>query len=314
MGNLANPSLTHYSDSSYNDYPDTAISDGNLTTYVQCMSWISINLGSPKILSLLRIAVPNNYARGAFGGAVFQGSNNSTDGLNGDWTILYTFYYPDDLINGTFGPFLTLPGTTAYKFYGISGLTGALGRRIILEWELIEQLSNPLSFLGLKNAARGKTYTVSPTPIFNSDPLLTKLTDGLIGTTPTESDVNGVMWNSGTPEVIIDLETTTKLFGCRFYFMTDLNGSYPPETITIYGSVNGTDYTPLNTFYRTSDWEFTLDVDQVVCSSNLPLTGSYKYIKTVFTRRSGNPDFRLHLSEVEIYKVRDIPTTQVLIF
>jgi hypothetical protein len=83
----------------------------------------------------------------------------------------------------------------------------------------------------------------------------------------------------------------------RFHYNeTHVSQIYCPNQVVISGSNNGTDYVTLGTFVKTTNWA-TSEAAAVFWSSDLVISGFYRYVKCVFTYQA----YLLFLSEIEIY-------------
>jgi len=138
MPDVSSAAYTHYSDCSYHDYPDSAISDNNPSTYVQGCHYIAIDLGigNAQILGWIRIAVLNSAAKTAMNNSLFQGSNDSTNGSDGTWTTLHTIL-SSELVDSGFSNEIAVTLSIGYRFFRISGLPAG-SSIVICEWELLQ--------------------------------------------------------------------------------------------------------------------------------------------------------------------------------
>ena len=130
--------VTYYSDNVYGS--PVYVSDGNLATYCQQMSYIAIDFGSgnSETISQIKIAVHNTTAQTAITGATpyFQGSNDTTNGVDGNWTNLVqitsvNFGTPDSYPG--FGDVIEFVNTTAYRWHKLAGTTRSPST-VVNEW------------------------------------------------------------------------------------------------------------------------------------------------------------------------------------
>ena len=132
--------VTYYSDNVYGS--PVYVSDGNLATSCQQMSYIAIDFGSgnSETISQIKIAVHNTTAQTAITGATpyFQGSNDTTNGVDGNWTNLVqitsvNFGTPDSYPG--FGDVIEFVNTTAYRWHKLAGTTRSPST-VVNEWIL----------------------------------------------------------------------------------------------------------------------------------------------------------------------------------
>jgi len=143
----------------------------------------------------------------------------------------------------------------------------------------------------------GKTYTLTTPHTSFPDTGGIEMTDGIIGTTTPDAKWTG--WTSGSPTARIDLGTAYALGHVRFHYLIDeVNTVYAPNQVVISGSNDDSAYTTLGTFVKTTGWTDG-GGRAVYWSNNLAVTGSYRYVKFVFTPQTN----WLFLSELEVYGI-----------
>jgi hypothetical protein len=129
------------------------LSDGLFVNPIQNFNWLAIDLGAAnaKDVTRLRFYLANEFAETAFKNQVtFLGSNNTTDGTDGDWTTIIS-----DMSSLT-GPATSYPGWTnkltfsngvAYRWYKIVDATPG-NNTVVYEWEL-EATVAPVNYYGI---------------------------------------------------------------------------------------------------------------------------------------------------------------------
>lgn len=133
---------SHYSNNTGGSGPNDMADDDISSAALQNFSYIAVDLSAPRTVERLRVALHNSYSLTQQQSAEpwFQGSNNSTDGSDGDW---------DNITQLTSGKW-TAPGSypgwcldeifsnaTAYKWYRING-TNQHNNNVMNEWEMFE--------------------------------------------------------------------------------------------------------------------------------------------------------------------------------
>ena len=128
---------THYSNNAFGS--PSYMQDDNLATYCQSMSYISVDGVDEKVASL-KLAVHNSTALAALksDNPVFQGSDNSTNGSDGDWTTITTLT-DDDIFTPTSYPGWAVDkvftNDISYSWYRLSGIT-QITNNVYNEWEM----------------------------------------------------------------------------------------------------------------------------------------------------------------------------------
>ena len=131
---------THYSD---NDFGAPAnMADDNLATYCQSMSYVSVDLSSNYTVSRIKLAVHNATVRTQLisDEPIFQGSNNSTNGSDGDWTTIMTIGGSDVDTPGSYPGWVVdkeFTNSISYNWYRLSEITKTVNN-VYNEWEMFE--------------------------------------------------------------------------------------------------------------------------------------------------------------------------------
>jgi hypothetical protein len=130
-------SYTHYANNQYG--ASANLKDNSLTTYCQSMTYCAVNCTTSQSVSSIKIAVHNSTARGNLcsGSVKFQGSNNSTNGVDGTWTDLVTITstnYGTPASYPGYGNEISISSPGYYTWYRISGLAQNTST-VINEWQ-----------------------------------------------------------------------------------------------------------------------------------------------------------------------------------
>jgi len=140
------------------------------------------------------------------------------------------------------------------------------------------------------NESSGKSYTKDPQPSSSyPDDGDAELTDGLIDQATKGYDVG---WQNVDPTIRIDLEESKSIAKVKIrYAVNTGDGVYAPNSVTIYGSENDSDWTELGT---KSDFDSSGGNHWAEITG---LSGSYRYVKFIFVRGG---EWTM-LSELEVY-------------
>jgi len=125
---LTSSGLTHYSDG----VSSSNISDNSTSTYVQYYTYIAVDLGSgnAQAIGSLRLYISTAGNITAVNGRTLYGSNDSTNGVDGTWTPIYTT--PSSGAAAGWNEFTV--SSSAYRWYKIDGPNDGSA---IWEWELL---------------------------------------------------------------------------------------------------------------------------------------------------------------------------------
>ncbi len=151
-------SYTHYTDASNPPYTNGIyVSDDDIVnTYIQRFTYIAIDFGAgnEKIVYRLMLYILNSYARDNLRQGTFKGSNNSTNGIDGNWTTLTTLasltwpagWDKVDFVN-----------ITPYRWYKIDGTPNS-NNTVLMEWALEGDSAGASYASQWLNGANGAIY------------------------------------------------------------------------------------------------------------------------------------------------------------
>lgn len=128
---------THYSNNNYGAASNMA--DDDLGTYCQQMTYVSVS-GVNAVVSKLRLAVHNPSARTQLiaDEPIFEGSNNSTDGSDGDWFRITQITSGDVDLPGVYPGYVVdkeFVNNRVFSWYRLSGITNTTSN-VYNEWEM----------------------------------------------------------------------------------------------------------------------------------------------------------------------------------
>lgn len=204
--------ITHYAD---NDFGAPAnMADDDTSTYCQKMTYVAVDLGSgvTKTIRRLRLAVHNTGARTQLmsDNPTFQGSNNSTDGSDGDWTTITTVEdvdivvaksYPGWVVNKEF------QNGIGYRWYRLNGLSDNTNN-IINEWEMAEASTTNLRDSGFN------IFDIHGSMILSNN------------NKDIEKGSETAAWDGGISKQHVSEGSLTKKFYCEFKVLVAGTGNY----------------------------------------------------------------------------------------
>jgi len=136
----------------YSDGDNIAnVQDGFLTTYAENMTWMAVNVGETLYdstnIGQFSVAVPDQAAFDVLNGSfpTLQGSDDSTNGIDGTWSNLHTIAPNDWNHSGDYPGFtyqVDLADVHEYEWYRLLGLAGAVANNKILHWNLWSEYNN----------------------------------------------------------------------------------------------------------------------------------------------------------------------------
>ena len=158
-------------------------------------------------------------------------------------------------------------------------------------------LTNEYTYTAAPPLSRNKSYTLSTQPYWWSGGY-TLLTNG--DYTPDFDHWYEFWYTDVSEDMIVDLGSSKSLSNVRFLnAIHHRAGMHAPTALTVSGSLNNSDWTPLGTFsLANGDWTDTYAYDPAMSwSNNLTVSGSYRYIKFSFTLPGGGTSFK----QIEVY-------------
>ena len=141
---LADENLNHYSDVATTGVPSDA-SDNDVNTPLQKFTYVAMDFGASVThdVTKFRLYFGNSFAyNNVCGNGDLQGSNNSTDGTDGDWTTVLDLSLMTPPSYPGWTPYEEFTNGTNYRWYKIAG-TPFDNNTVIGEWELFEYFPTP---------------------------------------------------------------------------------------------------------------------------------------------------------------------------
>jgi hypothetical protein len=159
-GDLSDENFDHYSDVATSGEPrDVSTNDLGPADGIQNFTYVAMDFGfaNAQEIERIRLYFPNSFAFDNVNDGDLEGSNNSTDGSDGDWTTLVA-------LSGLSAPggypgwtgYLEFTNTTAYRWIRING-TPPNNNTVLIEWELFSDVDVIVDGIGIADTVDGDT-------------------------------------------------------------------------------------------------------------------------------------------------------------